>query len=80
MPAPPAFKSTTGASLTGVSVSALTPVIAGATPSVTLVAIVKLLLKFRAGVKRTPASNVLTLARSPPAVHTPPTNVEVTCP
>src|SRR5438477_196586 len=39
---------------------ALTPVIAGATPSLTLVAMVKLLLKFRAGLKVTPASKALT--------------------
>src|SRR5436853_291995 len=38
---------------------ALTPVIAGATPSLMLVAIVKLLLKFRAGLKVTPASKAL---------------------
>ena len=44
LPAPPAFRSTTGASFTAVPVMALTPVIAGATPSLTLVAMVKLLL------------------------------------
>src|SRR5438128_506373 len=49
----------------------LTPVIAGATPSLTLVAMVKLLLKFRAGLKVTPASKVLTSAIAPLALHTP---------
>ena len=58
----------------------LTPVIAGATPSLTLVAMVKLLLKFSAGVKVTPASKALTSAIAPLAVHTPPANVEVTAP
>src|SRR5437660_6986019 len=49
----------------------LTPVIAGATPSLMLVAIVKLLLKFRAGLKVTPASKALTSAMAPLALHTP---------
>src|SRR5438094_10272856 len=43
----------------------LTSVIAGATPSLTLVAMVKLLLKFRAGLKVTPASKALTSAMAP---------------
>ena len=60
-----------GASFTGVPVIALTPVTASATPSLMLVAIVKLLLKFKAGVKVTPASNAFTSARAPLAVHTP---------
>ena len=61
-------------------VIALTPVIAGATPSLTLVAMVKLLLKFWVGVKVTPASRVLTSAIAPVALHTPAANVEVTVP
>ena len=52
-------------------VNALLPVIAGATPSLTLVAIVKLPLKFGAGVKVTPASSALTSAIAPEAVQTP---------
>ena len=49
----------------------LLPVIGAATPSSTLVAMVKVLLKFSAGVKVTPASSVLTSAIAPLAVHTP---------
>ena len=60
-----------GASFTAMPVMVLLPVIAAATPSLTLVAIVKLLLKFAAGVKVTPASKVLTSAIAPLAVHTP---------
>src|SRR5438105_11458469 len=52
-------------------------VIAGATPSLTLVAIVKLLLKFRAGLKVTPASKALTSAMAPLALHTPVPGLEV---
>ena len=52
-------------------VKALLPVIAGATPSLTLVAIEKLPLKFAAGVSVSPASSALTLAIAPEAVHTP---------
>ena len=47
------------------------PVMAGATPSLTLVAIVKLPLKFAAGVNVTPASSALTSASAPEAVQTP---------
>ena len=50
---------------------ALLPVIAGATPSLTLVAIEKLPLKFAAGVSVSPASSALTLAIAPEAVQTP---------
>ena len=60
-----------GASFTGVPVIALLPSTAGATPSLTLVAIVKLALKLRLGVKVTPASRVFTSAVAPLAVHTP---------
>src|SRR5436190_2145264 len=70
----------TGASLTGTPVMALVPVIGAATPSLTLVSIVKLLLKFGAGLNVTPASRVLTSARAPLAVQTPFTKVEVTAP
>src|SRR5688572_23965907 len=49
-------------------------------PSLTLVAIVKLVLYSGAGVKMTPASNVFTSAMGPEAVHTPLTKVEVTLP
>ena len=47
------------------------PVMAGAAPSLTLVAIVKLPLKFEAGENVTPASSALTSAIAPEAVHTP---------
>jgi pilus assembly protein CpaE len=50
---------------------AMLPVMGAATPSLTLVAMVKLLLKSSAGVKLTPASKVLTSASAPLAVHTP---------
>ena len=49
----------------------LAPVMAAATPSLTLVAIVKLPLKLAAGVKVRPANKALTLATAPVAVHTP---------
>ena len=49
----------------------LVPVMAAATPSLTLVARVKLLLKLPAGVKVNPASSVFTLASAPLALHTP---------
>ena len=52
-------------------VNALLPVMAGATPSLTLVAIVKLPLKFAAGVNVSPASSALTSAIAPAAVQTP---------
>src|SRR5438477_525583 len=60
-----------GALLTLSLHDALPILIAGATPSLTLVAMVKLLLKFRAGLKVTPASKVLTSAIAPLALHTP---------
>ena len=60
-----------GASFTAVPVIVLLPVTGAATPSLTLVAIVKLLLKFAAGVNVSPASNVFTFARAPLALHTP---------
>ena len=60
-----------GASFTAVPVIVLLPVTAAATPSLTLVAIVKLALKLSAGVKVSPASNVLTSAIAPLALHTP---------
>ena len=60
-----------GASLTALPVIALLPVSGAATPSLTLVAMVKLLLKSAAGVKVSPASRVLTSAIAPLAVHTP---------
>ena len=60
-----------GASLTAVPVIALLPVIGAATPSLTLVAMVKVLLKLAAGVKVSPASRVLTSAIAPLAVQTP---------
>ena len=56
------------------------PVIARATPSLTLVAMLKALLKFTAGVKVRPASKVFTFASTPLAVQTPAVNVEVTVP
>ena len=52
-------------------VNALVPVMAGATPSLTLVAIEKLPLKFAVGVNVTPASSALTSAIAPEAVQTP---------
>ena len=61
----------TGAAFTAVPVNALVPVMAGATPSLTLVAIEKLPLKFAAGVNVTPASSALTSAIAPEAVQTP---------
>ena len=61
---------TTGASLTGVPVTALVPVTDRA-PSDTLVAIVKFALKLRAGTKLTPARRALTSAIAPDAVQTP---------
>src|SRR5438128_2696094 len=72
--------SRTGASLTAMPVTDLDPVIAAATPSLTLVAIVKLPLKFAAGLKVTPASSALTSAIAPDAVHTPALKVDVTAP
>ena len=60
-----------GASLTGVPVIALLPVTGAATPSLTLVAMVKLLLKSAVGVKVSAASSALTSAVAPLAVHTP---------
>ena len=65
-----------------VPATALTPVIGAATPSLTLVAIVKLLLKLAAGVNVRPASSVLTSAMAPLAVQTPmpALYVEVTAP
>ena len=68
--------------MTGVPVIFLVPVIGAATPSETLVAMVKLLLKLEAGVKVNPASKVLTLAIAPVAVQTPvpAIYVEVTAP
>ena len=61
----------TGASFTAVPVITLLPVTAGATPSDTDVAMVKLELKFAAGLKVTAASRALTLATAPLAAHTP---------
>ena len=60
-----------GKSLTAMPLTVLIPITAGATPSETLVAIVKLLLKLALGVKVTPASKVFTLAVAPLAVQTP---------
>src|SRR5688572_18417970 len=59
---------------------ALVPLVGAEKPSVMEVAMVKLLLKFSAGVKVTAASSALTPAIAPLAVHTPPTKVEVTPP
>src|SRR5256885_2318476 len=59
-----------GASLTAIPVMLLLPV-ALSEPSLTLVAMVKLLLKLAAGTKVMPASRVLTSAMAPEAVHTP---------
>jgi hypothetical protein len=60
-----------GALLTAVPVIDFVPVTAAATPSLTLVAMVTLLLKFAAGVNVNAASNVLTLAMAPLADQTP---------
>ena len=60
-----------GASLTAVPVMDLMPVTGGATPSLTLVAMVKLPLKLAAGVKFSPASSAFTSAMAPLAVQTP---------
>src|SRR5258706_300036 len=60
-----------GASFAGVPVTAFEPGVAASVPSVTVVAIVKLALKFVTGVKMTPASSVFTSAIAPLAVHTP---------
>ena len=60
-----------GASLTAVPLITLVPVMGAATPSDTLVAMLKLALKLAVGVKVTPASSVLTLAIAPAAVQTP---------
>ena len=57
--------------ITAVPVMLLLPVTGAAIPSLTLVAIVKAPLKFKAGVNTTPASSVFTLATAPPADHTP---------
>ena len=59
-----------GASLTATPVVALLPLTLRL-PSLTLVAIVKLALKFSVGVKVNPASSALTSARAPLAVQTP---------
>ena len=61
----------TGASFTAIPVNALVPVMAGATPSLTLVATVKLPLKFAAGENVKPASRALTSAIAPEAVQMP---------
>jgi hypothetical protein len=47
-------------------------------PSLTLVAMLKLLLKLDAGVNVTPANNAFTSASAPLALHTPEMKVEVT--
>ena len=60
-----------GALLTAMPVIDFVPVTAAATPSLTLVAMVKLLLKFAAGVNVNAASNVLTSAMAPLADQTP---------
>ena len=52
-------------------VIALEPVIGAATPSLTLVAMLKFELKFADGVNTTPASSVLTFAIAPDALQTP---------
>ena len=67
--------------MTAEPVMALVPVTERA-PSLTLVAIVKLLLKFNAGANVTPANKMLTSATAPEAVQTPvpATYVEVTAP
>ena len=61
----------------GMLVTALTPVAGGARPSLTLVAMVKLLLKLVAGKNVKPASNVLRSVIAPEAVHTPVPGVKV---
>ena len=66
--------------MTGVPVMAFEPVTAAATPSLTLVAIVKFALKFKAGVNVKPDNRVLTSAIAPAAVQTPAANVDVTAP
>ncbi|MBK8341263.1 MAG: hypothetical protein IPK99_15310 [Flavobacteriales bacterium] len=58
----------------------LLPVTGAATPSLTLVVMLKLVLKFAAGTKVTPASKMFTLAIAPLAVHTPALKMEVTAP
>ena len=80
--APAPFDVITGASLTAVPVIAFVPVTAAATPSLTLVAMLKLLLKLAVGAKVRPASKTFTSAMAPLAVHTPvpATYVEVTVP
>ncbi|MBK8341262.1 MAG: hypothetical protein IPK99_15305 [Flavobacteriales bacterium] len=70
----------TGASFTTMPVIGLLPVTGAATPSLTLVVMLKLELKFKAGTNVTPASKVFTLAIAPLAVHTPALKVEVTAP
>src|SRR4249919_3230172 len=72
--------SSTGASLAGVPVTFLMPVTGAATPSDTLVRMVKLVLTLAAVLKVTPASRMLTSAIGPEAVHTPALKVEVTAP
>ena len=59
-----------GASLTAVPVIALLPVTLRL-PSLTLVVMVKLLLKLTVGVKVNAASSALTSAVAPLALHTP---------
>ena len=54
------------------------PVIAGASPSLTLVAIVKESLKPAAGRNDTPASSAFTEAMAPLALQTPPLKLELT--
>ena len=68
MPTLPAVS--TGTSLTAVPVIDFVPV-TDRLPSLMLVAIVKLLLKFAAGVNVSPASSVFTSAIAPLAVQTP---------
>ena len=60
-----------GASLTAMPVITLLPVMAGATPSLTLVAIVEAAVEVRRRRKRQPASSALTSAIAPEAVQTP---------
>ncbi len=70
----------TGASFTAMPVITLVPVTAAATPSLTLVRMLKLVVKFDAGVNTTPANKVFTFAIAPLAVQTPALNTEVTAP
>ena len=69
---------TVGAVSGGMLLNCFVPVIAGASPSLTLVAIEKESVNPAAGTKDTPASSAFTEAMAPLALQTPPLKLELT--